>query len=79
MLKQMIKIINQGVGKLIILVNINYLLFLKDIKERYLSLEDADNEQSNFVTEFMNLDKGRKQLRKSLKVWTNTKNSTRTN
>ena len=64
----MIKIINQGVGKLIILVNINY-----------LSLEDADKEQSNFATEFMNLDKGRKQLRKSLKIWTNTKNSTRTN
>ena len=26
----------------------------------YLSLEDADNKQSNFATEFKNLDKGKK-------------------
>ena len=41
-------IINQNVEKFAILVNILYLLFffLRNIRERYLSLKDADNEQS---------------------------------
>ena len=39
-------------GKHIVLVNIHYLFFfLKYIHERYLSLKDADNKQSNFATE----------------------------
>ena len=42
--------------KLIILVNIDYLLFL-DIHEVYLSLEDADNKQGDFSTELKNFDK----------------------
>ena len=33
---------------------------LRDIHEGYLLLEDADNGQSNFATELMNLGKGKK-------------------
>ena len=46
----MIYIINQNVQKFIILVNICHLLFLRNIHEGHLSLEDADEEQSNFAT-----------------------------
>ena len=34
------------------------LIFLRDIHEGYLSLEDADNEQSIFASELKNFDKG---------------------
>ena len=43
----MAQIINQNVEKLLILENIYYLLVFK----RYLSLEDANNEQSIFATQ----------------------------
>ena len=36
--------------------------FLRDIHEGYLSLEDADNKQSNFTTELKNFDKGIKTI-----------------
>ena len=36
---------------IIILANIHYLLFLRDIYEACLSLEHADSEQSNFALE----------------------------
>ena len=39
--------------------------FCKRIHEGPLSLKDADNEQINFVDKLKNLDKGRKQLKKS--------------
>ena len=42
--------------KLIILVNINYLLFLRDINEGYLSLKHVDNKQSNSAAELKNFD-----------------------
>ena len=38
--------------------------FLRDINEGYLSLADADNEQSNFATELENFDKCIEQLKK---------------
>ena len=45
--------------KFIILVNIFYLLFFKDIYiKEYLSLEDANDELSNFAAKSKNLDKG---------------------
>ena len=40
--------------------------FLTDINEGYLSLKDADDEQSNFAAKLKNLDKVKKQLKKSL-------------
>ena len=43
-------IINQNIEKFIISVTMLYLLFLRDIHEGYLSLEDGDDEQSNFAT-----------------------------
>ena len=57
--------INQNVKKLTTLVNIIYLLiFLRDIHEGYLSLEDADDEQCNLVAKLNNLDKGTRELKK---------------
>ena len=51
--------------KFIILVNIFYLLFFKDIYiEEYLSLEDANDELSNFAAKSKNLDKGKKTIKK---------------
>ena len=47
-----------------ILVNFHCILFfLRDIHEERLSLEDFDNEQSNFATKLKNFDKG---IKKSL-------------
>ena len=59
-------IINQNVAKLIILVNILYLpiVYVYFIHERYLSLKDADDEQSNFAAELKNLDEGKKTIEK---------------
>ena len=59
-------IINQNVAKLIILVNILYLpiVYVYLIHERYLSLKDADDEQSNFAAELKNLDEGIKTIEK---------------
>ena len=42
------------------------IVFLKDIHAGYLSLEDADNKQSNFTTAWKDFDKGVKTLEKSL-------------
>ena len=42
--------------RLTILVNIHYILFLRDIHEAKLLLEDPDNKQSNFATELQNSD-----------------------
>ena len=53
--------------KLIILVNIHYLLFfLRDTHEGNLSLENADLKQSNFAIELKNFEKGTKYLKKKL-------------
>ena len=41
------------------------LIFLRDIHQGYLSLEDADNEQSIFASELKNFDKGIKAVAKS--------------
>ena len=59
-------IINQNVAKLIILVNILYLpiVYVSLIRERCLSLKDADDEQSNFAAELKNLDEGIKTIEK---------------
>ena len=62
LLKQISYIINRNVEKFIILVNILYLLFLRDIHEEYLSLKDADDEQSNFLAKLKNLNKGKKSI-----------------
>ena len=51
-------------GKIYNLVNIHHLLFLRDLHEGYLSLEDADNTQSNFATEFENFSKSIKAVKK---------------
>ena len=51
--------------KLWILVNINYLLFLGDIHDGYLSLEKPDdNNQFNFAIQLNNFDKCNKHLKK---------------
>ena len=50
--------------KLKILLKIHCILFLRDIHEEYLWLEDADNEKNNFATELKNSDKDKKQLKK---------------
>ena len=47
------------------LVNILYLLFKRN-NERYLSLNDADDKQSNFARELKNEKKGKKQFKKLL-------------
>ena len=57
LLKQMSYIINQNVEKFIILMNILCLFFLRDIHEGHLSLEDADDKQSNFAAKLKNLYK----------------------
>ena len=53
-------------GKLIILVNIHEPLFcLRDIHQGYLSLEEADNKQSNLLLNFdKSFDKGIKTFKK---------------
>ena len=38
--------------------------FLRDTHEEHLSLEDADDEQSNFAVKLKHLGKGKKQSRK---------------
>ena len=40
----------------------HYLLFLRDIYERKLTLEEADNEQSILVNELKDIDKSIKQV-----------------
>ena len=50
------EVINQTMKRLTILVNIHYILFLRDIHEAKLLLEDPDNKQSNFATELQNSD-----------------------
>ena len=52
-------IINQNVEKLFTYY------FLRDIHEGYQSLDDADDEQSNFAAKLNSLDKGKKQLKNS--------------
>ena len=42
-------VINENIGKFIILVNILHRFFLRDIHEEYFSLKDADDEQNNFA------------------------------
>ena len=37
-------------------------IFLRDIHEGHLSIEKADNKQSNFANELKNFDKGMKTL-----------------
>ena len=49
-------------GKLIILLNTHYLLFLRDKHERYLSLVNAGHRQSNFANELKKFGKGTKTL-----------------
>ena len=48
--------------KLIILVNIHWLLFFKRYTWEHLSIEKADNKKSNFAHELRNFDKGMKEL-----------------
>ena len=64
LLKQTSYIINQVVKRLIISVNIICLLFFKDTLEGYLSLKDADDEQSKFANELKNVDKDVKSVEK---------------
>ena len=58
-------IINQNVEKFIILVNVFYLLFLRDMCEGYVSLKDADDEQSNFANKLNKIIKGITSIEKS--------------
>ena len=46
-------------------MNIIYLLLFKIYTWRYLSLKEGDDEQSKFAAKSNNLDKGKKQLKKS--------------
>ena len=48
------------------MVNIICLLFFKDILEGYLSLKDADDEQSKFANELKNVDKDVKSVKKKV-------------
>ena len=64
LLKQIIYVINQKVEKFITLKNIFWILFLRNIHEGHLSLNDADDEQSNFAAKLNNLDKGKKTIKK---------------
>ena len=41
-----------------------YIIFLRDIHERYLSYKDADDEQSKFANNLRNIDKGLKSVEK---------------
>ena len=43
------------------------IVFLRDIHEGHLSLEDANDEQSNFAAKIKNLDKGKKTFKKDIK------------
>ena len=58
-------IINQNVEKFIILVNVFYLLFLRDMCEGYVSLKDADDKQSNFANKLNKIIKGITSIEKS--------------
>ena len=66
MLTQISYIINQDVKQV---YNFNEcslpIVFLRDIHEGNLSLEDADYKQSNYAAKLKNLGKGKKQLKKS--------------
>ena len=42
------------------------IVFLRDIHEGYLSLKDADNEQSKFANNLKNIDKGINSIEKKL-------------
>ena len=42
-------VINENIGKFIILVNILHRFFLRVIHEEYFSLKDADDELNNFA------------------------------
>ena len=42
-------VINENIGKFVILVNILHRFFLGDIHEEYFSSKDADDEQNNFA------------------------------
>ena len=46
-------------------MNITCLLLLRHVHEGHLSLEDTDDEQSNFAAKKQNLDKGNK-IRESI-------------
>ena len=46
------------------MVNIHYLLLLRDINEGYLLLENCNQKQSNFAIELKNFEKGTKTLEK---------------
>ena len=46
-------------------MNIIYLLFLRDAHLGYLSLKDADDEQSNFAAKLKNLDKSKETIKKN--------------
>ena len=61
-------IINQKVETFIALMNITCLLFLRHVHKGHLSLEDTDDEQSNFAAKKQNLDKGNK-IREKYFFW----------
>ena len=62
--------------RLTIWVNVCYnLLFLRDILEGHLSLEDADNKQSYFASELKNFNKGIKTIEKSSFIFQCKRNS----
>ena len=57
LLKQISYIINQNVKKFIILITFfAYCFFLRDVPEGHLSLEDADDDRSNFSAKLKNSD-----------------------
>lgn len=57
--------INQSVEKLVILLILLYLLFLRSIYKRSLTLDEADNEQSISVNELEGVNRSAIEKKKS--------------
>ena len=59
-LQDIIKTVKKSNRKKLVLVNILYFYFLRDLLEGYLSSEDAGDEKSKFSNEVNNIDKSPK-------------------
>ena len=57
-------VMNESVGKIIISVNMHYLLFLRDIYGRKITLEETDDEESKLVNELKGIEEGVKPVQK---------------
>ena len=58
--KQISYIIKHNVKKFVIIVDMFYLLFLRDIYDSYSTLKDTDDEKRNFAAKLKNLGERKK-------------------